>query len=63
MIACICSRLLKLKAGIAYLPSIAFLNLYWGGDMQIVENVITAAEEKMPEKYKKILREMGLLEE
>ena len=43
-------------------PSIAFLNLYWGGDMQIVENVITGAEEKMPEKYKKILREMGLLE-
>ena len=43
-------------------PSIAFLNLYWGGDMQIVEGVITGAEEKMPEKYKKILREMGLLE-
>lgn len=44
-------------------PSLAFLNLYWGGDMQIVENIITGAEEKMPEKYKKILREMGLLEE
>ena len=44
-------------------PSLAFLNLYWGGDMQIVESVITGAEEKMPEKYKKILREMGLLEE
>lgn len=44
-------------------PSIAFLNLYWGGDMQIVESVITGAEEKMPEKYKKILREMGLIEE
>ena len=43
-------------------PSIAFLNLYWGGDMQIVEGVITGAEEKMSEKYKKILREMGLLE-
>ena len=44
-------------------PSLAFLNLYWGGDMQIVESVITGAEEKMPEKYKKILREMGLIEE
>lgn len=44
-------------------PSLAFLNLYWGGDMQIVENIITGAEEKMPEKYKKILREMGLIEE
>ena len=43
-------------------PSIAFLNLYWGGDMQTIENVITGAEEKMSEKYKKILREMGLLE-
>ena len=43
-------------------PSLAFLNLYWGGDMQTIENVITGAEEKMPEKYKKILREMGLLE-
>ena len=43
-------------------PSLAFLNLYWGGDMQIVESVITGAEEKMSEKYKKILREMGLLE-
>ncbi len=43
-------------------PSIAFLNLYWGGDMQIVESVITGAEEKMSEKYKKILREMGLLD-
>ena len=44
-------------------PSLAFSNLYWGGDMQIVESVITGAEEKMPEKYKKILREMGLIEE
>ena len=44
-------------------PSIAFLNLYWGGDMNTVESIITGAEEKMPEKYKKILREMGLLEE
>ena len=43
-------------------PSLAFLNLYWGGDMKIVESVITGAEEKMSEKYKKILREMGLLE-
>ena len=43
-------------------PSLAFLNLYWGGDMQTIENVITGAEEKMSEKYKKILREMGLLE-
>ena len=43
-------------------PSIAFLNLYWGGDMNTVESIITGAEEKMPEKYKKILREMGLLE-
>lgn len=43
-------------------PSLAFLNLYWGGDMQIVESVITGAEEKMSGKYKKILREMGLLE-
>ena len=43
-------------------PSVAFLNLYWGGDMQRVESVVTGAEEKMPEKYKKILREMGLLE-
>ena len=44
-------------------PSIAFLNLYWGGDMNTVESIITGAEEKMPEKYKKILREMGLIEE
>ena len=43
-------------------PSIAFLNLYWGGDMNTIESIITGAEEKMPEKYKKILREMGLLE-
>lgn len=44
-------------------PSLAFLNLFWGGDMQKVERIITGAEEQMPEKYKKILREMGLLEE
>ena len=40
-------------------PSLAFLNLYWGGDMQIVESVITGAEEKMPEKYKKFLGKWG----
>ena len=27
MIACICSMLLKLNAGMAYLPSMAFLNI------------------------------------
>lgn len=44
-------------------PSLAFLNIIWGGDMQKVESIVTGAEEYMPDKYKKILREMGLLEE
>jgi len=43
-------------------PSIAFLNKLWGGDMKQVEHIITGAEENMAEKYRKILREMGLEE-
>lgn len=41
-------------------PTLAFLNQYWGGDMKKVEKIITGAEERIPEKYMRILAKKGV---
>lgn len=41
-------------------PTLAFLNQLWGGDMKKVERIITGAEDRIPEKYTKILKDKGV---
>lgn len=36
-------------------PTLAFLNKYWGGDMERLEKIITGAEERMSEGHRRIL--------